>query len=173
MVAFHPERGALPGEIRWVIPDGQVPVLGVVTSAPGEFGELIASGVLSVIAEPAAIRTTLAAGEAWPAWVNRVRPALAEALTSSDGWRTSGEGEIDDELVTRITNEVLTAGPTADFVRSHGGVIVLEDVSDGVVTVAMTGTCAGCPAAGFTLHARLERELRLRVPGFRAIRSSK
>ncbi|MFP4200362.1 MAG: NifU family protein [Clostridia bacterium] len=50
--------------------------------------------------------------------------------------------------------------------QSHGGDVELVDVSeeDGVVSVRLTGACAGCPMATMTLRNGIERALKERIP---------
>lgn len=51
--------------------------------------------------------------------------------------------------------------------QADGGDIVLIDVdeSSGLVSVELVGACAGCPSAGTTLKAGVERIMRDRVDG--------
>lgn len=58
---------------------------------------------------------------------------------------------------------------TLDTVRpalqADGGNVELVDVTaDGVVSVRLTGACAGCPMSTMTLKMGIERTLRDRVP---------
>ena len=48
--------------------------------------------------------------------------------------------------------------------QADGGDIELVDVTDGVVTVRLTGACGGCPMATVTLRNGVERVLREQVP---------
>ena len=52
------------------------------------------------------------------------------------------------------------------YLHSHGGEVALHDVADGVVTVELTGACAGCSASAITLQQGVEEALRTGVPGF-------
>jgi Fe-S cluster biogenesis protein NfuA len=47
---------------------------------------------------------------------------------------------------------------------ADGGDVQLVDARDGVVTVRLTGACAGCPMATMTLKAGIERVLKEQVP---------
>jgi Fe-S cluster biogenesis protein NfuA len=54
--------------------------------------------------------------------------------------------------------------------QSDGGDIELIDVSqDGIVTVRLSGACAGCPSAMITLKHGVERFLMHKVPGVREV----
>lgn len=52
------------------------------------------------------------------------------------------------------------------YLHSHGGEVELREVTDGVVTVELTGACAGCSASAITLRDGVEEALRSGVPGF-------
>jgi Fe-S cluster biogenesis protein NfuA len=47
---------------------------------------------------------------------------------------------------------------------ADGGDVQLIDVSNGVVTVKLTGACYGCPMATITLRQGIERMLKEQVP---------
>ena len=50
--------------------------------------------------------------------------------------------------------------------RMEGGDIELVDIAeDGVVSVKLTGSCAGCPFSQMTLKNFVERELKKNVDG--------
>jgi len=47
---------------------------------------------------------------------------------------------------------------------ADGGDVELLDVSDGVVTLKLTGACGGCPMAAMTLKFGIEQALKQQVP---------
>lgn len=47
---------------------------------------------------------------------------------------------------------------------ADGGDVELVDVKDGVVSVKLTGACAGCPMSSMTLKSGIERVIKERVP---------
>ncbi len=47
---------------------------------------------------------------------------------------------------------------------ADGGDVELVDVNDGVVTLKLTGACAGCPMSVMTLKMGIERLLKKEVP---------
>ena len=55
------------------------------------------------------------------------------------------------------------------FVESHGGMITVEKIQDGVVTVQMLGSCDGCPSSNATLTGGVEEALRRHWPNFRRL----
>ena len=71
-----------------------------------------------------------------------------------------------EKLETLITRDKVEAA--LDKVRPHlqadGGDVKLIDVKDGVVTIKLTGACAGCPMSTMTLRAGVERVLRQELP---------
>ena len=53
---------------------------------------------------------------------------------------------------------------------ADGGDVTLVDVAeDGTVTVELTGACKGCPLSALTLANGIERILKERVPGVKAV----
>ena len=48
--------------------------------------------------------------------------------------------------------------------QADGGDVQLVDVSEGVVSLRLTGACGGCPMATMTLRQGIERVLREQVP---------
>jgi Fe-S cluster biogenesis protein NfuA len=48
--------------------------------------------------------------------------------------------------------------------QADGGDVELVDVKDGVVSVRLTGHCAGCPHSTMTLKQGIERFLKEKIP---------
>ena len=48
--------------------------------------------------------------------------------------------------------------------QADGGDVELVDVKDGVVSVRLTGHCAGCPHSSMTLKKGIERFLKEKIP---------
>ena len=48
--------------------------------------------------------------------------------------------------------------------QADGGGVELVDVTDGVVTVRLTGACGSCPMSTMTLRMGVERVIREDVP---------
>ncbi len=55
------------------------------------------------------------------------------------------------------------------YVEGHGGDVTLVEAVDGVVTVRLSGACAGCSASAVTARAGVEEALREGMPGFRLL----
>ena len=52
---------------------------------------------------------------------------------------------------------------------NDGGNVELIDVNDGVVTVKLTGACAGCPMSTMTLKIGIERILKEEIPEIKEV----
>ncbi len=52
---------------------------------------------------------------------------------------------------------------------ADGGDVELIDVSEGVVTLRLTGACGGCPMATVTLRHGIERVLKEEVPEIKEV----
>ncbi|MDF1488142.1 NifU family protein [Tessaracoccus caeni] len=156
---LHPE--AVPGEpqaVRWVT-DIDLPV-GRVRRAPGTVGPLLEYGVVTkMLIERGGVWMWLADGHAWIDQGPRIRTALAAALDVDD-WEIE-EGSA--ELLGLVAQHVLD-GELKDYVASHGGRITVADVTPETVVLDFGGACEDCPAAGSTLHERIEAAVVRRYP---------
>lgn len=157
--ALHPR--SVPGEpqaVRWVT-DVEIPV-GRVLAAPGTLGPMLEYGVIpKAFVERGGVWTWLAPEHSWTDHGPRIRDAVAAAI-GLDGWRVEeGSGE----LLGLITREILE-GELKSYIASHGGQITVDSVEEGVVRLDFGGACEGCPAAGATLHDRIEQAIRRRYP---------
>lgn len=54
-------------------------------------------------------------------------------------------------------------------VEQDGGEIAFRKFEDGIVTVALRGSCSGCPSSTLTLKAGIEQLLKRTVPGVEAV----
>lgn len=147
-----------PGALRWVTTATLQP--GRLVGAPGELGVLLASGVIErAVCEREALWTWLVDGADWREFGPRVRDGLAAALADVDAWQVEAA---DDEVLALVAGDVI-GREFGGYIASHGGQIELVSAAAGKVEVAMSGTCAHCPAAGFTLHERIERQINQRL----------
>lgn len=80
-------------------------------------------------------------------------------------------GEAPDEREQAAAYEAVDAAleELRPMIESHGGMITVEDVKDGVVKVQMLGSCDGCPSSSATLTGGLEEALRRHWPNFRRL----
>jgi Fe-S cluster biogenesis protein NfuA len=61
-------------------------------------------------------------------------------------------------------------GVIRNALRMEGGDIELVEINDdGVVSVKLTGSCAGCPFSQMTLKNFVERELKNNVDGIKEV----
>lgn len=171
-LALHPEAGAVPEEVRWVVPDAPLPSPGVAVETPEALAALLADGTLTEVRVlPGCVITRARSAGDWSRCGAAVRSAVAAAVAEPTGWRVDESASPDDELLAGAVHRLL-AGDIGDYVRSHGGAIELVHVRHGVVTVGLLGACHGCPASAFTLRARFERRLREEYPALVAVRAA-
>ncbi|MGW5371757.1 NifU family protein [Streptomyces sp. NPDC004009] len=171
IIPMHPEATADPQTVRWVIPGGTLPAVGEVAEAPDELGRMLHSGdVASIKVETQAVVVRLADGRSWSGTGARVRDALSAALQHPRRWRPA-DVVTEDDMLRAALQDVLD-GSVGDYIRSHGGEVTIVSAHDRRAEVRMAGTCSHCPAAGSTLHSRLESELRARFPDLVDLRAT-
>ena len=80
-------------------------------------------------------------------------------------------GEAPDEREAAAAAEAVEAAldEMRDFIESHGGMITVEEIKDGVVKVQMLGSCDGCPSSSATLTNGVEEAIRRHWPNFRRL----
>jgi Fe-S cluster biogenesis protein NfuA len=76
----------------------------------------------------------------------------------------------DGEIVTQIKE--LLATRVRPAVAQDGGDIVFQSFEDGIVTLHLQGSCAGCPSSTATLKAGIENLLRHYIPEVREVRAA-
>jgi Fe-S cluster biogenesis protein NfuA len=186
MIPIHPVAGPDERTVRWNVPAGLLRARGAVRSVPEPLAALLRDGTVGrVLAGEGHLDVALASERTWRVEGARVRTALLAALEAPEGWvgadepagdESAGDGPAggvpagDDRLAAAA--RAALEGEVGELARSHGGAIELDSVRDGVVTVRMRGACHGCPAAGLTLHARLEKVLRQQCPELEEVRSA-
>lgn len=175
---IHPQSvTGEPQALRWVTDTGDVPV-GEVVQAPGTLGPLLDYGVLTrVLVERGGVWTWLADGKDWTEHGPRIRDAIIAALNprtsparlpnnpDTDTWEVVDS----PDLLQWVARDVVEV-ELATYIRSHGGAVTVDDVTDGVVTVGFSGACEDCPAQGSTLHDRIEKAIQARYPALQEVR---
>ena len=81
---------------------------------------------------------------------------------------------VESEALPKVDEQLLLE--TLDAIRpslvADGGDIEVRGVYDeGVVSVQLTGSCAGCPLSSITLSMGVERILKEHVPGVTRVKS--
>jgi len=77
---------------------------------------------------------------------------------------------IDDREMQAATDAVEAAlEEMRPYVESDGGMITVDSIKDGVVTVRLLGSCDGCPSSSATLTGGVEEALRRHWPNFRRL----
>lgn len=181
MIPIHPVPGPDDHTVRWKVPTAELPSPGAVCSLPQPLAGRLGDGTVSrIVVGDDHVDVTLPPHRDWRVDGPSLRSALLVALETPESWTTrSPESEPGDPAQAAVLDQRLATaaqaaleGEIGDLARSHGGSIELVSVEDGVVTVRMSGACHGCPAAGLTLHARLERTLRQLHPDLQEVRST-
>ena len=67
------------------------------------------------------------------------------------------------EKVEEVLNKIRPA------LQADGGDVELVDVKDGIVSVKLTGHCAGCPMSAMTLKNGIERLLKEQIPDIKQV----
>ncbi len=80
-------------------------------------------------------------------------------------------GETPDDRDQAVAVEAVDAAleELRPMIESHGGMITVEEIKDGVVKLHMLGSCDGCPSSAATLTGGLEEALRRHWPNFRRL----
>lgn len=74
--------------------------------------------------------------------------------------------QVDEKLLEKVIDAVRPS------LQADGGDIEFVGVDeDGIVSVELTGACAGCALAGQTLSFSVERVLKENVPGVTGVRA--
>lgn len=162
---IHPEAVTdEPRAIRWVVDTAELPV-GEVTHAAGTLGPMMEYGVITrMFVERGSVWTWLADGRSWADHGPRVRDAIVAAV-DADGWDIT-DGSAD--LLHLIADDVVR-GQLSSYISSHGGQISVLSTTDDAVVLDFGGACTDCPAAGSTLHDRVEVTIRDRYPRLREV----
>jgi len=67
------------------------------------------------------------------------------------------------EKVEEVLNKIRPA------LQADGGDVELVDFKDGIVSVKLTGHCAGCPMSAMTLKNGIERLLKEQIPDIKQV----
>jgi Fe-S cluster biogenesis protein NfuA len=80
-------------------------------------------------------------------------------------------GESPDERDAAFAADAVDAAleELRPMIESHGGMITVEEIKDGVVKLQMMGSCDGCPSSAATLTGGLEEALLRHWPNFRRL----
>ncbi len=162
---IHPEAVTdEPQAIRWVVDTAELPV-GEVNLAAGTLGPMMEYGVITrMFVERGSVWTWLAPEHSWTDHGPRVRDAVVAAI-DAEGWEIT-DGSAD--LLHFIADDVVRA-QLSSYISSHGGQINVVSTTDDSVVLDFGGACTDCPAAGSTLHDRVEVTIKDRYPGLREI----
>lgn len=151
VVPIHPEPVAGHPELMvWVLPAGTFAEAGPVLHAPGEFGAMLAEGLLVyAIVQPGGgqLLVRLRPGAAWRDTGGRVRTALHAALAEPDRWMVSGAAPA-----------TVPAGGAAPAGAALAGVSATETDSRGAAPARSSGAALASSGSGGGESDELLRE---------------
>jgi len=78
-------------------------------------------------------------------------------------YKQKEKGELVRDKVEEVLNQIRPS------LLADGGDVELVDVQDGIVSVKLTGACAGCPMSTITLKNGIERLLKEEIPGIKEV----
>ena len=162
---IHPEAVTdEPQAIRWVVDTSDLPV-GEVHHAAGTLGPMMEYGVITrMFVEQGSVWMWLAPEHSWTDHGPRIRDAVVGAI-GAHGWDIT-DGSAD--LLHLIADDVVR-GQLFTYISSHGGQISVVSTTDDAVVLDFGGACTDCPAAGSTLHDRVEVTIRERYPRLKEV----
>lgn len=120
-------------------------------------------GVATLLLRENAVSVERQPGTAWAVVDRDVKAALRDYFLACGQAITQAEVGRGDDPAWSAVAAVMQA-QVLPYVHQHGGDIQLIDVVDGVVTVALHGACASCPASMLTLRGGVQRHLREALP---------
>ena len=100
--------------------------------------------------------------ESWPAVGKEIGGVIREQIKSGEAPVTEKAMEIGDSTLFDEVNELIK-NDVNPSIASHGGIITLQNVSDGKAYVTMGGGCQGCSASSVTLKQGVESYLVAKV----------
>jgi Fe-S cluster biogenesis protein NfuA len=123
-------------------------------------------GVVQVLIRGENLTVTRAADVEWPNLARQIGAIVREHLQSGEpAVSASALANGSDDQMMREQIETILDREINPAIASHGGVISLLDVQQGVVYVKMGGGCQGCASSTATLKQGVEQTIRARVPG--------
>lgn len=125
-------------------------------------------GVHQLLVRGASLTVTKTDAAEWGVLAREVGAAIRAHLQSGElciaESALAQPGSDDDERMRREIQQILDA-EVNPAIASHGGVISLLDVQNGIVYVKMGGGCQGCASSTATLKQGVEQAIRARVEG--------
>jgi Fe-S cluster biogenesis protein NfuA len=76
-------------------------------------------------------------------------------------------GLIQSDIESIVQEELKAISP---YVNSHGGNIELVAIHDGIVTLALKGTCSTCPLSFYTVSMGIQTRLKHKIPSLKEVK---
>jgi Fe-S cluster biogenesis protein NfuA len=125
------------------------------------------------------ITVTKKADQNWSSLTSELRELIKGFLNTTGDAIIDYPAEKEKEEVKDETNKssAVVSGDTVDAIKNileeyikpaveqDGGAITFKSFNEGVVTVALQGSCSGCPSSTVTLKGGIENLLKRMVPG--------
>ena len=123
-------------------------------------------GVAQILMRGSTLTITRNDSAEWPTLAREVGTTIRSHLQTGEPSvsREALERTNDDDRIRQQIQSILEA-EINPAIASHGGVITLLDVKNGVVYVKMGGGCQGCASSTATLKQGVEQTIRARVEG--------
>ena len=164
----------LPG--RMVLPTGSANFTSYEAALPSPLARQLfdIDGVTGVFLGHDFVTVTKADGQDWYGLKPQILGAIMEFLSSGeaampDAAAAADEDSDDSDIVIQIKELLETRVRPA--VAQDGGDIVYHGYEDGVVSVHLQGSCAGCPSSTATLKMGIENMLKHYIPEIREVRA--
>jgi Fe-S cluster biogenesis protein NfuA len=106
--------------------------------------------------------------ESWPAVGKEIGGVIREQIKSGEAPVTEEVMDVGNRTLFDEVNELIKSDVNPS-IASHGGVITLQNVSDGKAYVTMGGGCQGCSASSVTLKQGVESYLVAKVDGINEV----
>jgi Fe-S cluster biogenesis protein NfuA len=130
-------------------------------------------GVTGVFLGRDFITVTKAAPKEWPILKPAILTTIMDHFTNNrpvvTDASTAPAAVIDEDELSKQIRDIIDA-KVRPAVAQDGGDITFESFADGVVSVHLKGSCAGCPSATLTLKAGIENMLKHYVPEVKEVR---
>ena len=106
--------------------------------------------------------------ESWPAVGKEIGGVIREQIKSGEAPVTEEVMDVGNRTLFDEVNELIKSDVNPS-IASHGGVITLQNVSDGKAYVTMGGGCQGCSASSVTLKQGVKSYLVAKVDGINEV----
>ena len=119
--------------------------------------------IVHVLIADTTVTVTKSPAGSWDTLRRAIGATIREQLTSSEPAIVESTSVRSDRTVRAAIEDLLTRTVNPS-IASHGGMITVVDLVDGVLSIAMSGGCQGCASSTATLRDGFETMARLVAP---------